>query len=75
MDVGESRHWVVRVTQVPHINDWILVVIVGDHKLQWDLRVPKHLGFFCGRHGGLLFVLIEVALVRIALTRLHKLEN
>ena len=75
MDVRKSCNRIVWVTQVPHIDDWILVVIIGDHKLQWNLRVPKHLGFFGGRHGGLLFVLIKVAQVWHALTRLHKLEN
>ena len=42
MDVLEGGHWVVSLSQIPHIEAGVLVVIVGDDELSSKLRIPHH---------------------------------
>jgi hypothetical protein len=46
VQVLESCNWILGVSQVPNIETWVSVVIVGDHKLGWYKWVPHHLSFF-----------------------------
>ncbi len=46
MDVLECSNWIVCLSQVPNIEAWILVVIVGNHELGGQIRVPHHASSF-----------------------------
>lgn len=73
MDVVEGRYWVVRVAQVPNVDDWVLVVIVCDQELKRNFRVPEHLSLSRLRGRGLVGLIAKVA--HAVLVGLHELED
>lgn len=48
VNIREGGNWVVRVTKIPNVDGWVLVIVVGDDELGGDLRVPHHLGLSHG---------------------------
>lgn len=64
MDVTESCHWVVSLSQIPHVEARVLVVVIGNNKLSCHFWVPHHAGSL-GFHVSLLLGgVIEVILSR-----------
>ena len=47
MDVFEFCDWVGRVTQVPNVETWILVIVICHDKLEWYFWVPHHPDLGC----------------------------
>ncbi len=62
MDVLECSNRVVSLSQVPNIEAWILIVIVGDYELGGQIWVPHHAGSF-----GLELVLVLRRIVEVIL--------
>lgn len=75
MNIIEGGNWVVRITKIPNVNGWVLVVIVGDDELRGDLWVPHHLRL----PHGLSLILVLLAEVVLGTTRvagwLREVEN
>lgn len=46
MDVIECGNRVAWVTKIPNIDGRVLVIVISDDKLSWNLRIPHHLSFF-----------------------------
>ena len=46
MDVLESGNRVVSLSQVPHIETWVLIIVICNHKLSSKLRIPHHTSSF-----------------------------
>ena len=43
MHIGIGSHRVLGITQVPDVDAWVAVVVIGDSELGRDLWVPGHL--------------------------------
>ena len=74
MNVLECSHRVGSLAQVPHIEAWILIVIIGNYELCRLLRVPHHAGSLHSVGALLLAWITEVGLGRSRL-RLSELED
>lgn len=62
MHILEGCHRIIRISEVPDIEVWVLVIIIGHQELSGDLRVPDQAGF---SHSGLLvlsFLLLVLVL-------------
>ena len=42
MNVLEGRNWIVSLSKIPHIEAWILIIVIADDELSCNLRVPHH---------------------------------
>ena len=60
VDIVESSHWVVRVSEIPNADRRILVVVTCYHKLSRNLWVPHHLSLFWLSWLVLLLIVSEV---------------
>ncbi len=62
MDVLECSNWVICLSQVPNIEAWILIIIVGNDELGSQIWVPHHPSSF-----GLELVFILRRIVKVLL--------
>ena len=71
MKIRISSNWVLRVSQVPNVEGRVLVIIIGNQELSWDLRVPNYVGLSESRlrfwHTFRPFVVSEVVILVILL--------
>ena len=74
MNILESGYRVVSFTQIPNIEARVLIVIVGDHKLGCQVRVPHHASPF-GLHLIFILVLVVKVIRRLRRLRLCELED
>lgn len=51
VDVGVLHDWVLGISEVPDVEAWVLVIVICNHELSGDLRVPHHLDLFALRVG------------------------
>ena len=74
MDILECGNWVGCLAQIPHIEAWVLVIVISDHELCRLLRVPHHASFLHSISALLLAGIAEIGLRGVSL-RLSELEN
>ena len=71
MKIRISSNWVLRVSQVPNVEGRVLVIIIGNQELSWDLGVPNYVGLSESRlrfwHTFRPFVVSEVVILVILL--------
>jgi hypothetical protein len=86
MKICKGGHRILGVSQIPHIERWALVVVVGNQKLSGDFRIPNDIGFTKNRLRSLLLafwplsvaeVVRVIVLLRLvnSLGRLCKVED
>lgn len=81
MDIPEGENWVRGITQVPHVELRVRVVIVGHNKLGGHFGVPHHAGLSGDLLGALLLRLVasvvieELGPIVVVLGWLRKLED
>lgn len=57
MKIGVGGNRILGVPQVPNVNTLVLVVVVSDHKLGWNHRIPDNLSL---HSSGALFTLTSL---------------
>jgi hypothetical protein len=80
MKVFESFNWILWISEIPNIEPWVSIVIIGDNKLSWYHRIPHHLGLFQLYRLSFWLVRLRIEVVVLwnlvlTLVWLHKLEN
>ena len=63
MDVLEGRDGIVGFSQIPDIEAWVLIIIIGNHELSRDLWIPHHTCLF-----GTLRLLLLVGVIEVGLS-------
>jgi len=46
VNIVEGAARIVGLTQIPNVDCWVGVIIVGHYELSWVKRIPHHLCFF-----------------------------
>lgn len=83
VEVLEGGHWVLGVSEIPDLERGVLIVIIGNEELGWDLWVPNHAGLSAhwllrlGLGSLVVSKVVEVVLLLLilVLTRLRERED